>query len=1083
MNNKNIKNGQLQFKKSAIAVASALALMSLSGHATTDADSSANAGPLGAAAAAATAYDNASAGTSNATTSNPSASATATGITIYGSDRDDDGAAAAAATGLVDDGVGATAISEIVTNIEDGVDNILSSSANASEEIDVDANRDNVNNGVEDTTYDSDYRSFAGALVTEARSSLENKTVNNSSSAPIQLTSDSISSAEVYIDTYDYDIQNTNANAQAASAAASASYANSLVNNNTVSNTGRIENLTGNGILLGASSDAYAEADAEATADAIDSDQGDESYDFDIARADAESYAESLIQSNTINNSGSVSASDAAIAILAESDANSYATAEARNASIDADSWAVSKILQNTINNNGTLNGRTGILLFSDAYAYDSETDNSTALANVNNNTLINHGTINGEDAGVLLRVLSDIGGVNNAVGDATSTLDTNTLINFGNILVEDGAGVELLAQSTGGSEALSYIRTNTITNSGLISAGNVGEDSDVTIVATGSYDSASNTDGGGAGLGSDGIRFRAVANESAIDFRNLDRAEVSGNTINNTGKIYAMDDGIEISASDGADIGWFGGRVLPGNEIYEILEEGDILNYGNAVVLNNTINNTYGGRIVAGDVGINISADYVQRNVINNSGLIVSDPGMSLNGANLTKSDPASWQANNANAIRFAGWADDEIDRSGNVGFDNVLENGTQNFLNLSAPGYLAGRIMLRAESDVNVTLTSGVSHSVRWAIQNDNDYVQENQSNAYTWAGGAMTRAVLNGPNPWFVNEGLEDVNGRRNDVYATIDPSAFSAAANMLADLSGMVSTMAKTGMNQTGEKNGVWIAANGTRMDYDGDKRATMDQDTRVMGGSIGYTHHFDGFKAGVMAGYSDAELQVGSFYRDLYRHSYDNDTRGGFAGIYGNTDIGWLNVNVGLSGGRLNHDDKRFVNDNLKWWGISYAKADYDSTWYSPEVTLSVPFEAGEGFTITPNLHLQYTKQNIDSYTEKGSDSNARVASRDIAVSEAKVGLDVSKTVGMARFMGRVGYLNRNSHGDNSVRVTMIGDTQDVPFFYQDINAVYVGAGVNINLGDRVDFNLSGNYLTGKDFDNGGNVTGMLRFKY
>jgi hypothetical protein len=416
-------------------------------------------------------------------------------------------------------------------------------------------------------------------------------------------------------------------------------------------------------------------------------------------------------------------------------------------------------------------------------------------------------------------------------------------------------------------------------------------------------------------------------------------------------------------------------------------------------------------------------------------------------------------------------------------------------NQLILNAPSYLAGTILLDKNADVEVTLNSGVSHSVRWAIQRDAGYFgpgsngdavfgQQNQNNDYKWSGDTETRAVLNGPNPWFVNErGDVDINGRVNDIYATIDPSAFSAAANMLADLSGMASTMAKTGMNQTGDKNGVWVAAHGNRMNYDGDKRATMDQDTRLVGGSIGYTHHFDSFKVGVMAGYSDAALQVGSFYGDLYKHSYDNDTKGGFAGVHANADIGWLNVNAGLSGGRLNHDDKRFVNDNLKWWGVSYAESDYDSTWYSPELTLSVPFEAGESLTVTPSLHLQYTKQNIDSYTEKGSDSNARVSSRDIAVSEAKVGLDISKTVGMARFTGRVGYIKRNSQGYNSVSVTIIRDTQEVPIIYQDINAVYVGAGVNINLGDRVDFNLSGNYLTGKDFENGGNVTSMLRFKY
>lgn len=1033
MNNNNPLNGNLRFKKSAIAVASALAFLSLTANAI-DADSSANAGPLGASASAATGVTS-SASTSNSTTVNPSASASASGNYDY--DDDTSASAAAAASGMIDNGrdAGADADSDFTSDINNAGESITSSataSANASTTIDIITN--------------DGYASYAGAAITEARSSVENKTVNQAAGSAIELSSSSASSARVYVDTYDYDEGTDNAYAEAASASAAAAFSSAIVKTNTVNNTGSI-NSAGRGILLNADSGANAEADAVANAEVFDTDSenGGGTYSaVEYATADAESYSEAVVGNNTVNNSGAVSAVDAAIEIGASSNAYSYATATAFDYSPeDADSWAVSKVIQNTINNTGSLTSTdgAGILLFSDAYAYDSEGSTSIAESFVNDNTIVNKGTIDADTSGISLQAWSSVGQYSDSLAEAT--INDNTIQNTGTLIVRNawlGAGVDIRAVSGFNgvpSTANSYVENNTVSNSGVIAVSGLTTPSLLTDYA---------------GFGADGIRLRAYGEEYGID----SDAVVSGNTISNTGHIYAEDDGLELSAVHNVEYA--------------------------ALVSGNTIDNTYAGRIVAKDVGVKVfSNGNVSGNTIRNSGLIVSDTGMSLDGANLIKSNRADFD--NTNLIGTA-----ILVRS----YDDVHAENNQLILN--APSYLAGTILLDKNADVEVALNSGVSHSVRWAIQRDSGYFgpggngnavfgQEDQGSAYNWAGGSQTRAVLNGPNPWFVNEGVVDINGQRNDVYATIDPSAFSAATNMLADLSGMVSTMAKSGMSQIGDKNGVWVTAHGNRMNYDGDKRATMDQDTRLMGGSVGYTHHFDGFKAGVMAGYSNAELQVGSFYRDLYKHSYDNDIKGAFAGLHANADIGWLNVNAGLSGGRLNHDDKRFVNDNLKWWGASYATSDYDSTWYSPELTLSVPFEAGENLTITPNLHLQYTKQNIDSYNEKGSDSNARVSSRDIAVSEAKVGLDVSKTVGMARFTGRVGYLNRNSHGDNSVRVTMIGDTQDVPFFYQDINAVYVGAAVNINLGDRVDFNLSGNYLTGKDFENGGNVTGMLRFKY
>ena len=814
------------------------------------------------------------------------------------------------------------------------------------------------------------------------------------------------------------------------------------------------------GTSLTATTDAVADIAASAGYDGLNNAAA-------LAAASASSLATSRIANFEISSDGS------AISLI--SIADSYARATAYAYANDADDqWvsaaaaaaaasATAQISGNNLTNSNSIGEVSiGIDLVAraaaDAYASatatgDSGLDDSSVTAHsasyaeslVLDNVITNSGNIEASDSGIRLHAYADWDvDQQSETNSAKTEVSGNDITNSGSIVVTNavwGAGIDVRAVTgfyNAPLDADAFVRNNNITNTGMIAV------SGLTL---------SSLESDYAGFGADGIRLRAYGNEIGVD----SNAVVSGNYIANTGRIYAEDDAIELSSVHS--------------------------NYVDSLVADNTIENTYGGRIVARDVGISIfSNGNVSGNTIRNSGLIVSDTGMSLDGMTLNKSDRADFD--NINPIGTA-----VLVRSYD---DNHADN---NALVLNAPAYLAGTILLDKNADVEVALNSGASHSVRWAIQRDPGYTgytgisndvtfgQQDQGSDYTWVGGSTTRAVLGGPLPWFVNEGVNDINGQRNDVYATIDPSAFAASANMLADLSGMVSTMAKTGMSRTADKDGFWIAGHGARMNYDGNNSATTDQDTRLNGGSIGYTHHFDAARVGVMAGYSDADLQVGSFYNDIYNHSYSNQAKGGFAGIYVNGDIGWLNVNAGFSGGRLNHDDKRFVNDNLKWWGISYATASYDSTWYSPEVTLAVPFETAGGLTVTPSVHLQYTKQNIDSYTEKGSDSNAHVSGRDIAVSEAKVGLDITKTVGMASFTGRVGYLTRNSHGDDSVNVTMIGDTHEVSFFNKDINAAYVGAALNLELGERVDFNLSGNYLTGGDIASSGNVTGMIRFKY
>ena len=832
---------------------------------------------------------------------------------------------------------------------------------------------------------------------------------------------------------------------------------------NTIS--GEVVVSSGSKIVLDADSRVTADAEADGY---DDSDNGVQSVDntaLAYSSSAAASYSAAIIgggnedEGNTVVNNGTIDSNDSGILL----------SAQAASIAI-ADSYSY-------VDTDGDIGWSD------DWYTEAGARSASAALAGIGGNSVENNGTIFAEDFGIRLLASAyarDSANAYSEYGDesyysdsfstATAGIINNGVSNSGNIVVNDGTGIELLAVAADPEDSYPYtldnaqaaVVMNTVTNNGLIAVSGDTYPSDGGFFST--------LDGGGAGAGADGIRIRAYAR--ATD----DLAVVVGNKVFNNGRIYAEDDGIEMSASDGPfDSGY----------------DEDTLS---AAVQGNLIENNYSARIVAGDVGINLSGDWVQDNEINNSGLIVSDPGMEVDGTDIIKSAQVDWDANNATAIRVVGYSDDSF------GYDYEFANR----LNLSAPAYLAGRILLQNTADVLVSMTSGPSHSVRWAIQNDGFeglYSQEDQS-GYILEQSApdgdysYARAALGGPVPWFVNEiGFEalnvpseadplDKNGVINDIYATIDPTAFSAAGNVLADMTGSISSMLSSGgMNLNGKSNGLWLSVQAGKMDYDGDKVATLDNQVRVETAAIGYTRDLGAARLGVMAGYAKTNLDVGSLYGDLYNHSYENESAGAFAGIYASTSLGMLNIGVGVSAGMMSHDDKRFINDNLDWWGISYATATYDSTWYSPEISLSLPIAMGDsGWNFGPNVNYRYASQSIDGYTEKGSDADATVASRDIAMGELRAGLNLTKAAGKATFSAKVGYFQRDALGDDKVRVNMIGDQHDVPFFESDLNGGYAGIDINMALTDNVDLTLKGDYVNA-DNASGGSVNGTLKIKF
>jgi hypothetical protein len=467
-----------------------------------------------------------------------------------------------------------------------------------------------------------------------------------------------------------------------------------------------------------------------------------------------------------------------------------------------ADATASSRVDNNLIVNTGNITAQNrGIALDSTASSYVFQSTDTTGSSWWTNTTHQGIWTRNTQVQNYAKMV-------------TTATVNQNTIINTGTI-TSNGHGIEL------------YANTHSQITQQESSTNNYGEDggwhspqnSHFNSIAYAQVQLNTIVNSGSITSGEDGIALLAYNHMGATQWAG---ASVDQNTIVNNGSIKAANDGISLHAATAAEWGAYAGitnNVIINNGLINAQVDGihlatHTLTMGedHQVLAGNTITNT--GKIYAGEIGVYLySRDLTNANTINNSGLIVS--------TNPTLADQV--------AIRVQGSA-----------------YGSSNTINLSAPAFIGGKIQLDENANFNATLTSGASHSVNWTFDT---------TNGYGIAGG--DNITKQGPLPWFTDER----DGKRN--YATIDPTAFANAANILADTSSMVSKMSKQGLDKadaSAEKSSVWISSQGSRLDYDGDHKATLDSSTNLYGISVGYSQQLnDDLTVGALVGYNHNDL--------------------------------------------------------------------------------------------------------------------------------------------------------------------------------------------------------------------------------
>ena len=360
-------------------------------------------------------------------------------------------------------------------------------------------------------------------------------------------------------------------------------------------------------------------------------------------------------------------------------------------------------------------------------------------------------------------------------------------------------------------------------------------------------------------------------------------------------------------------------------------------------------------------------------------------------------------------------------------------------NTLNLNIPSFLGGGVYLGSGTTLNVV--SGASNSVLWSTE------------------GTLTGSPsLSGPVPIFFNASTRKI--------ATFDPTGFAGASDVLADTTGNVSKLVHSRLDGLG--NSWWMSGFGSGAKYDG-STATLKRDYRHSGMALGYdTKVSPDLTLGALTGYGRGNFTADS----SYARSFDNESNGEFVGIYGQQRWQDVFVNVALSAGFLEHTDARFVNDNSASLGVSGSRASYTSRWVSPQATVGMNVDLGDGWTTIPAAHLRYAWQSVKGYSETGGgDANAQVGGRTVQMAETRLELGVRKTlqlsrVGPLKVDGRVGGLYRSALGDNTVRLTMIDQSKQVATEMRDRSAAFVGMALSLDLRNNVTFKLHGETVFG-----------------
>ncbi len=595
---------------------------------------------------------------------------------------------------------------------------------------------------------------------------------------------------------------------------------------------------------------------------------------------------------------------------------------------------------------------------------------------------------------------------------------DSNTITNAGSITT-DGDSIH----------AIFVQNSNTVTNSGVIvtrainSNGIDGQNNNSFL------NSGTITISGNASAGMSGLNNNTIVNSGTITTNGADSfgtlSKGVNNNLSNSGTII-------VNGANSFGMGFKVNVEVPPQQPQQPQQEPQqqALIANGTTTLNNSgtiIINSNGSAGIGSGGGNNISVTNSGTITTNGNahGILVIDDSTVDNSGAITTFGP------NGRGI-FAGTGN-MVTHSGNIvaAKSAAIEfTGSDNQLALNAPAFIGGAIEM---GNFNVAeITTGRSHSNLWKFN------------------GNPADVAVSGPVPWAWDAATNQ--------FATLDPTALSAAPDVLADI---VSSLSDVSRDKT-QANDWWLQGYGN---FSSQPTQTIYNDYTHLSGGVAAGAAYvlnENLALGTMVGYQASSLSVNS----KWVTSQTIIGKGIVGGIYGSAKMNNFFADFALYGGWSNNRSDRYVNDNLATLGEDHALGNFNTWFLAPELRVGADFEAGEGWVITPSSTLRYATQSVDAYTETGSNANATIGSTMIQVFEGSAELAVSYNAQDFSMTVRGGVNYRQNLSAATRDITLLSQALTLPVLTNTTISPYLGidAALKINDTSALDLSAKATYL-------------------
>ena len=279
---------------------------------------------------------------------------------------------------------------------------------------------------------------------------------------------------------------------------------------------------------------------------------------------------------------------------------------------------------------------------------------------------------------------------------------------------------------------------------------------------------------------------------------------------------------------------------------------------------------------------------------------------------------------------------------------------------------------------------------------------------------------------------------------------------------------------------------WVVASAGLLERDGDDDESSNSAT-FAGLNAGLVKQVNfgfvqdaalSFSFGLLAG----ENELNTDHRWLKASESEFDSY--FAGVALMDQIGPWQANMDLRFGQTSFEHNRSINNNLVFGGVETANGSQDATWFSASGKLGYDLLSNSKRRLAPFVAFDHVFADFDGYTETGSASNATVASSTSQITRVELGVDASQQFQHGGLLSAsIGLFTSFSSGDDTVELTLLGDTQDYIVDLADDTGVRMSLGYDYAISQRISLNsgLNLSRTSSNDTEMAGNLGLNMKF--